>query len=193
MKTVKHDSPGYFPTPPGTCLIKPDLPMADGCPAPGKNWHPFIVISEKDDAVECVMGRTLTDARTGKDRSWKLGKIQGAVEIMDPCPPMDFKDRRRQYVDVSQVMVIPKAVLYASTNVEICNFRGNCLSAEQTKILAHEARMHASDRFASYSDPFDYENKDYPIDAFLPKGRDLPSGGAETAVRRLPDGPDFLS
>lgn len=169
MITKNHDRPGYFPTPPGTCIIKPDLPLGDGSRTGGKNWHPFIVITDGDDYVECLMGRTLYDARSGKDRTWKLEKLQGAVEITDPCPPMDYPDRRRQYVDASQVMCVPKAVLFAATDVEICSFKGSRLSQEQTKTLQDAARAHVTDRFATYSDPYDYENKSYPIDQYVSK------------------------
>ena len=174
MKTVRHDKPGYFPTPPGTCFIKPDLPLGAGTRGGGKNWHPFIVISEDQDSVECLMGRTLYDAATGKDRTWKLDKIAGAMEITNPCPPMDKPERRRQYVDASQVICVPKAVLYASTDVEICSVYGTQLDQEQTRALASAARKQSTSRFASYVDPYDMAHNDYPIDKFLPGRHDRP-------------------
>ena len=149
MITRKHDKPGPFPTPPGTCIIKPDLPLGDGTRTASKNWHPFIVVKETDDSVECVMGRTLYDARTGKDRRDKLQKIEGAMELTDPCPPMDYPNRRRQYVDAGQVLVIPKKLLFLSTDVEICSFKGDKLSQKQTDELVQAVEEHAHDRFAS--------------------------------------------
>lgn len=195
MITKNHDKPGYFPTPPGTCIIKPDFPLGDGSKSSGKNWHPFVVVTDGDDYVECLMGRTLYDARSGKDRTWKLDKIEGAMEITDPCPPMDYPNRRRQYVDASQVMIVPKAILYESTNLELCNFKGNRLSQEQTKTLQEAVKEHANDRFATYCDPYDYKNTDYSIDKYLPKHRQVPSSfeNIEQQANKSASGPDFTS
>lgn len=181
MRTQKHAAPGYVPTPAGTCFVMPSLPMADGSKPTGNNWHPFVIISEGKESVECLMGRTLYEpAHNGKpekDRTWKLSRIPGAVEINDPCPPMDPKARRRQYVDASQIMVIPKKILYESTDLEICNNSGLKLSNQEVKDLNDAAKKYGLTRNACYTDPFNYQtsDEDFSVDKYLPKKRPLPS------------------
>ena len=168
MKTIRHSQPGYFSTPTGTCFIKDDLPLPDGTRFSVPNRHPFIVINELDDAVECVMARTLHCEREGKDMRHKL-RYDENVEILDPHPPMETKETRGQYVNTQGIVIIPKRVLYEATDVRICadgGYRLNQKDVERLKKTAMYQAVHFRD--AKQLDPYDYEEIPYPIDEFLP-------------------------
>lgn len=186
MKTMRHNKKGYFPTPPGTCFIMPDLPLANGdYPPGGRNGHPFVVITDGDEYVECVMTVTNRCAAEGKDRNWKLFELENMTEIREPCPPMDPRRIREQSVDVQSLVTVPKKVLYESTDVRICCNEGTALPERQVKRITAAVNAYAADHPDQWLmiDPYDYEDgdQDYSIKDYLPRQRDT--------KRRLPETP----
>jgi hypothetical protein len=182
QKLQKHNK-GYFPTPPGTCFVKPDLPFSDGTlPPQGQaNWHPYIVVNENADFVECVMGKTLWSAKDPtKNHLAKLDRIYSLNEIEEPCPPMESKQTRRQYFDAAQLIAFPKAMLYDAENIKICNDGGYQLCQEEIKRMKAAVRENSQSRWATYSDPYDVESKKWSLDKYFPNH---PTG----SNRQLPD------
>ena len=170
METIRHKTPGYFSTPPGTCIIKPDLPFPDGTRLNVKNRHPFIVITDGPDYVECVMARTLWCDYEGKDLRHKL-RYHENIEISNPHPPMESGETRGQYVNCLGTTIIPKRVLYTSTDLSFCCDGGTCLNMEDVQRLRTAAKQFSNERDAKQLDPYDYEELPYPIDEFLPNDK----------------------
>lgn len=169
MRTIRHNQPGYFPTPPGMCFTKPDLPLPDGTHLNVANRHPFVIINEMDDAVECVMARTLYCEREGKDLRHKL-RYDENVEILNPHPPMESGDTRGQYVNTQGTIIVPKRILYEATDVRVCNDGGWLLDKADVQRLKSAAMYQAVHfRDSKQLDPYDYEELPYPIDEFLPR------------------------
>ena len=171
MNKLENHHKGYFPTPPGTCFVKPDLPFSDGTVPPNgmKNWHPYIVVNEQDDFVECVMGKTLWSASDPtKNHLNKLYRFQSLNEIEEPCPPMESKETRRQYFDASQVIAIPKALLYDADNIKICNDGGYQLCEDEIKRIKGAVTENAQTNWAVYSDPFDTDSPKWSLNKYFP-------------------------
>ena len=169
MRTIRHNQPGYFSTPPGMCFTKPDMPMTDGTHLNVPNRHPFIILNENDDMVECVMAKTLYCEREGKDLTRKL-KYAEHIELNNPHPPMESAETRRQFVDTSTTFIVPKHILYESTDIRICADGGWRLNDEDLKSLRKNVNIQAQNsRWSKQLDPYDYEEIPYPIDEFLPR------------------------
>ena len=171
MQKLERHHQGYFPTPPGTCFVKPDLPFSDGTLPPNgqANWHPYIVINEQDDFVECVMGKTLWSAKDPtKNHLAKLDRIYSLNEIEEPCPPMENKATRHQYYDAAQVIAFPKAMLYDATNIKICNDGGYKLKQEEIDRIKFAIKDNATSKWATYSDPYDIDSQKWSLDKYFP-------------------------
>ena len=170
QKLQKHNR-GFFPTPPGTCFVKPDLPFSDGTLPPNgqPNWHPYIVVKDNPDYVECVMGKTLWSAKDPtKNHLAKLERFYSLNEIEEPCPPMESKQSRRQYFDASQIIAIPKALLYEADNIKICNDGGYQLREEEIKRIQTAVQDNAGSRWFTFSDPYDIDSPKWSMDKYFP-------------------------
>ena len=171
MQSLQKHNRGFFPTPPGTCFVKPDLPFSDGTLPPNgqANWHPYIVAEDHDDHVVCVMGKTLWSAKDPtKNHLAKLERFYSLNEIEEPCPPMESKESRRQYFDASQVIAIPKAMLYDANNIKICNDKGYQLCEDEVKRIQSAIKDNAGSRWFTFSDPYDIDSPKWSMDKYFP-------------------------
>lgn len=123
---------------PGTCFTKTDLPYME-LTYIKKNYktnmestpnkHPYIVLEETNDTIKCVMVETLLSHTDGKNRLYLMNPespkyLRAAYEIKQTYPPLEHNDTnksdfRRQYIDTSKVLTIPKTLIYEAGNVSI--------------------------------------------------------------------------
>ena len=179
MKTTKHPENKAVKLEPGMCIVDRKLPLGDGTYVNRPNFHPFVIVGEGvsrsgTEYVELVMGRTLFNDRENKDRSSKLERFSTALEITDPCPPMDTVERRRQYIDTAQTMVIPKSALYKSDTLEICATRGDKLSDEQMSEIKKAVHDSKFTRWAHKADPFHVQQIYYSTAEYSTHRQGLP-------------------
>lgn len=175
MHTRKHAPGTSFPTPPGTCFVMPSLPYPDGNypirtfddPA-GSNYHPFVVMTDGKDFVECAMAMTKDCPKEGKRRSLKISVIENGIDIPDPCPPMDPENVRSQYTDFSYIMVIPKATLY-DADLRVCDHGAPkdpepVLPPKTMAVLTAKYKAAIRNMDVEVTDPFLYYDGEAPCD-----------------------------
>lgn len=177
MQKTLHNRPGRFDTSPGVCFIKPDLPYilmenarVRSLPT-GNNHHPFLIISETSDSVECVLTQTLECPREYKNRLRRLNRPEN-YEIRNTYPPLDPNhtpdpdDRRRQYVDTKRVIEIPKKILFDATDLEICGDGRQKLNETDVINIKNSVNRHTFDINAVYNAPWSNDRTNYDLSAY---------------------------
>lgn len=132
-KTTKHEEPGPWPIEIGMCIINSNMPLADGVYPTEPNFHPFVVLNKLrhketgERYLELCMARTLHNPE-------KLTRISSAVEITEPCPPMDLPERRRQYMDAACILYVRENEFFKGHS-EHCSVHGEKLCSHQIAVL----------------------------------------------------------
>lgn len=113
MVKRRHRPGTSFPTPPGTCFVMPDLPLPDLTDyGLRQNNHPFIVLTDSDEYVQCAMAQTIRCPYEHKDNFYLMEQAGAMIELDNPHPPMQSANIRSQGTDLSRIFLIPKKELY---------------------------------------------------------------------------------
>ena len=177
MKTERHPEKEFVDLHRGMCIrakIPFEMEITDVFDSGFQNYqnrHPWIIMAETEETVDVIMAQTLINSNEGKDNFLALMKLDWTTEIGRPCPPMDDNkgpNGRRQSVDATTTITVPKTVLYEDDSLEICNNGG---------LYLNEKDLGKIDRLVRYYfeqnpdlDPRDLWNTqevDYPVDNYV--------------------------
>ena len=139
--------------------------------------HPWLIISSTDETVDVVLCSTLEKKAENKHRFFKMMNQDWKTELLKPHPPMEPNvgvNGRRQVVDVSSVMTIPKTALFKDELLEVCNSGGKIMDNDEVKRIRKLTNQYIYETGRDGPlDPWKTEEYDYPLTEYTDKTNDF--------------------